>query len=100
MSQYTIQISTAEVREVAGKIKLHNQNLVGKITEVRTQMDKLKDSWDSKAFDTISGKFNNLSTKFDNYEDIINGYADFLIDTADQYEQTEEQITMVANDFE
>lgn len=89
----SINVSTEELRETARKIRTRNDNLQGKLEEMKQKINSLKQTqtWMSDAADEIVAKINGSYTKqrFEQYRDVVETYAQFLVDAAENYERIE-----------
>lgn len=94
-----IDISLDKVSLAAGTITTINSNLVSKLGEVKTEMEKLKTSWDSDSYDTLIAKFRGLQPKFNDYEAVVKSYSDFLKATVVAYGEAETAINNDAGKF-
>lgn len=95
-----IDISLAEVANTASSIRATNQRLKSNLTDIKTQMNGLAQSWSSPAAENIVARFNSLDTSFQNYYDIIDKYALFLDQTVEAYDTTETAINTGASSFQ
>lgn len=95
-----IDISLAEVANTASSIRATNQRLKSNLTDIKTQMNSLSQSWSSPASENIVARFNSLDTTFQNYYDIIDKYALFLDQTVEAYDSTETAINTGASSFQ
>ena len=86
-----INISTQEVRTTAGTIRRLNGVLDGHLKDISSQMNNLRQSWQSDACNAIQDKFSAVANKyFSQYQEIIESYSLFLEKVvAEGYEATE-----------
>lgn len=95
-----IDISLAEVANTASSIRATNQRLKSNLTDIKTQMNGLSQSWSSPAAENIVARFNSLDATFQNYYDIIDKYALFLDQAVEAYDTTETAINTGASSFQ
>ncbi len=86
---FKIDIDTGVLRNTATKIGNINENLDGKLQEIKKTMNSLEDDWISEASTEIRGEMNSLESHFKTYFEIAKSYKDFLERTAESYESTE-----------
>lgn len=99
MSTGTINISLGEVTNIANKISTLNDELSSRLTQIKTTLVNLENTWDSDASRTIVEKMNNMQPTFDSYKDVVASYSEFLHKTAQAYDQTETQLQGYASSF-
>lgn len=96
----SINVSTQELTDVAGKIETRKRNLRGKLNEITRKINELKTSWTSEASEEIVIKINGMKDRFEQYDSVIQSYADFLRKAAEQYEATETTAKKNASEFQ
>lgn len=94
-----IKISLGEVTKTAGSIRNLNNQLDGKLFEIKKQMNDLSQTWQSDASVTIRDKFNALAPKFEEYKNIVESYAKFLETTVQSYDSAETSVNNNASAF-
>ena len=92
-----IQISTAEIEDAAEKIREFNNNMDEDLSQIRTQITTLKDTWESASADMVEAAMDSLKPRFDQYKEIVGRYNAFLTKTAGDYVSTEEANRTNAN---
>lgn len=97
---FTININTQTLRTTATTIEGLNRDLDGKLNEIKTKMNNLRNDWESAAADEIIKKMNNMQDRFDTYKSIVDEYKTFLINTAQSYESTESALKSNAEMFQ
>jgi len=95
----SINITTEELISAAAELRNLNNSLTEGLKDAAAQMDALENTWNSTASTEIRENMNNMRPRFEEYMQIIESYAAFLVSTATAYEQTESNITSLADQF-
>ena len=84
-----IDYSRSFMLEKAGELK-NSANTIKTVTEeLRSEIIKMKASWEGAAAEKYVNKFNGLNDDFQERYDVINQYAQFLIEAADEMDAAE-----------
>ena len=94
-----ITISPAEVRSTAGRIATQNRALEDTLNKIKSDMNALTATWQSKGAETTQQVFNTHAAKFAEYRQYIDNYSKFLENAATAYEQAEIDIDKGAGNF-
>ena len=94
-----VRITFEEVRQVAGRIRTHNENLYNTLETIKNEINKLEADYTSDTSDTIRSKINGMEPKFITYKEVIESYAKFLDNAANQWEQNVAASNANANQF-
>ncbi len=94
-----ISIALEEVSQTASTIRTLNTSMNTTLENIKTEMNNLQNSWQSRAGDNIRQRFNTMSASFEEYRKIIESYATFLDDTVTTYKSTEDSINANADAF-
>ncbi len=97
----SINVSTQELRTLAGHIRTRKTTLRTKLDDIKKQMENLNQTWTSEASTEILRSMRNTEEKFfDEYDGVIESYANFLVTAAEQYEETESTAKKNASEFQ
>ena len=94
-----IKISLNEVSSTSSQIRTLNQQLTGRLDDIKKEMNALASTWNSDASNTIRANFNSLTPTFDNFREIVESYAKFLDQTVNAYNSAESAINNNASAF-
>jgi len=95
----SIQISTGKLTDTAQEISTLNKTLSDRLDQIRTDMDNLKNIWESEASEVLRGDFESYVPKFTECKEVVDSYVDFLRKTAEAYETTETHLKNNADLF-
>lgn len=87
------KVSPERLRATATNISGINKNFNGVMESIRTEMQRMKQRWDSEAANGFINKFDALKDDFENYSQVIQAYSKFLEATAGAYEKADTNIS-------
>jgi WXG100 family type VII secretion target len=88
----TIQVTPELLRKTSTEISKVNSDFNLIMNDIKTEMQKMKQRWESEAADIFISKFNGLNDDFQNYSKVIMDYANFLNTAADTYTNADKAI--------
>ena len=95
-----ISISLEEVSQTANTIRTLNTSMNTTLENIKTEINNLQNTWQSRGGDNIRNRFNTMSASFEEYRKIVDSYAMFLDDTVSTYKSTEDSINANADAFQ
>lgn len=84
-----LNISLAEVRDAAERIRTFNTQMYEELTEMKKFLNDTGASWISEAGEAIRSRFNLFAQRFETQKETIDSYARFLDTTASSYDSLE-----------
>ncbi|MFI3326522.1 MAG: WXG100 family type VII secretion target [Clostridia bacterium] len=96
-----IRVDTEMVSQIATSIESLNKQLTQALTDGKTAIDNLGNTWDGEASEETIASFDQFAANyFQNYEDILTQYVSFLRTNVSQgYFETEAANTALADAF-
>ncbi len=94
-----INVTFQALRDTATEIRKCNTNLDKDLTDISTEMSRLKGKWESDSAETIRAAMDAMKPRFSEYKEVVETYAKFLDDTAQTYEETESTLKTNASQF-
>lgn len=95
----TINISFAELTAKAQNIKKTSAEVEAILSQVKTTINNLDQSWKSQSSSDLIANFQNLEKVIKGHKETIDAYAKFLNDTVTTYSETESDISKIAQKF-
>lgn len=95
-----INISLAEVSNIAASIRNYNANLDEILSYVSRTMNELNSVWESQGQETLLQSFQKFSTRFIEESEVLESYANFLDTTVSDYDSLESTIVANATNFD
>ena len=94
-----INVNIEEVRALAAKVRMLNQQMDDNLSEIQRQINSLNSVWISQGGSTLIQRFTYFQNKFRQEKEIIESYAKFLDYTGNSYEAIETTINANASNF-
>lgn len=85
-----IEVSPVMMRDKANTLKTSASTIQTLTEEIKSEVTRMKTTWDGEASDKFLTKFNGLNDNFQERYDKINKYAQFLLEAADIFQQVED----------
>ena len=92
----TIRVNSTVMREKATAFKTVATSIQTYTSEMVTEVDSLKTTWEGEAAETLVSKFKGLVESFEAICNTINQYGDFLEQAAAAYDDAEKSNTQGA----
>lgn len=85
MADLQFQVTPETLKNTAGTISGIQGQFNATMEEIDTQMNSLRNVWDSEAANSFYAKFTKLKSSFADYEAVIKSYTMFLNQAAEAY---------------
>ena len=95
-----INISLAEVSNIATQIRNYNANLDDILSYVNSQMNSINSIWQSEGEERLLAAFQRFSARFIEESEVLESYASFLDQTVSDYDSLESTIVANASNFD
>lgn len=95
-----INISLAEVSNIATQIRNYNANLDDILSYVNKQMNSINSVWQSEGEERLLQAFQKFSARFIEESEVLESYASFLDQTVSDYDSLESTIVANASNFD
>ena len=86
----TIKVTSSVLREKAGTLKSCSTSIASFTEEMKSEINRLKSTWEGAVAETTVRKFNELSKNFQEKHDVINQYANFLEEAAAEWDKVDQ----------
>lgn len=87
------KVTPQRLKSTSANISSINSRFNQLMESIRTDMQRMKQRWDSEAANSFINKFEALKDDFDNYSKVIMSYSKFLEATAVSYEKADKEIS-------
>lgn len=94
----SIKINSRVMRDKASTLTEISKSIKNLTDEMKTEMDRLRSSWEGSVAERTVEKFSSLSSTFEERYTTIENYAKFLNNVAEQWDRAQaEQMAAIEN---
>lgn len=92
-----IKVDWKELHDKSVKMGTEKDNIRTAVRNIETEVNNLKEAWQSNASDNMLAEMEAMDTVFTRYDKVVEEYIQFLENTAQLYEETEGGIAQSSN---